>query len=143
MNVDTVKQRPTDLPDVALNLRRGAAAVTRRVAKVAARTGVHGCHQHERRREGQAQIGAHDRDLTVFERLAKKLQYIARALRELVEKQHAVVRQTHFAGPSHAHAAANESGIRYTVVRRTEGTISNQAHIRLKNARNAVHLGCL
>ena len=52
-------------------------------------------------------VGAGYRDLAVFHRLAQRIQHPRIELRQLVEKQHALMRQRDFAG-SCAHAAAGQ-----------------------------------
>jgi hypothetical protein len=57
-----------------------------------------GRDQHEARRIGDAVIGAGDRDLAVLEQLAQRIQHAWVELRQLVEEQHALMRQRNLAG---------------------------------------------
>jgi hypothetical protein len=50
-------------------------------------------------------MGAGDGDHAVFERLAQRFEHGAAELGQLIEKQHAVVRQRHLAGPGDGPAA--------------------------------------
>jgi hypothetical protein len=59
---------------------------------------------------GQLGRGAGDRQLAIFQRLAHHLQHFALELRHLVQEEHSVVRQGHFAQAG-SRAAADEAGI--------------------------------
>src|SRR6266704_3242049 len=61
-------------------------------------TRIHRRHQHEIRWERHRAGGARDHDAALFERFAQRFQHIPMKLRQFVEKQHAVVGQTDFAG---------------------------------------------
>ena len=63
----------------------------------------------------------------ILQRLAQHLQHVARELGQLVEKQHAVVRQADFARPRHAGAAADQAGVGDGVVRRAERPLVQQS----------------
>jgi hypothetical protein len=52
-------------------------------------------------------VGARHRNLAVLERLAQRIQHPRIEFRQLVEKQHALMRQRDFAGPG-AQAAARQ-----------------------------------
>src|SRR5206468_3713047 len=81
----------------------------RRLAGVAAWAWVHGRNQREPRWKGHAQRGTRDHHVTIFERLPQRFQRPAWKLQQLVEEQHAVMRQAHLAR-AWISAAANESG---------------------------------
>ena len=76
---------------------------------MAAAAGVHRRDQHEARRIGDAMVGARYRDLAVLERLAQRIQHPRIEFRQLIQKQHALMRQLDFAGPG-AQAAARQCG---------------------------------
>ena len=78
--------------------------------------GVHGSHQHEPGRIGKADGGTADRHLAIFQRLAQHLQHVLFKLRQLVEKQYAVVGEGDLARTWHG-AAADEAGVGDRVVR--------------------------
>ena len=103
------------------DLRRSARAPAARIAGPSARTRVHRADERELRRERHRSRGARDHDATVLERLAQRVEDMARDLLQLVEKQHAVMREAHFAGARLA-AAADEAGRRKRMVRRAERT---------------------
>ena len=65
---------------------------------VAAGAGVHGRHQREARRVGDAPGRPRQRHLAVLDRLAQRLEHVAAELRQLVEEEHAVVGQRDLAG---------------------------------------------
>jgi hypothetical protein len=64
---------------------------------LAAAAWVHRRHQHEARRIGDAVIGARDRHLAAFQRLAQRVQHLRLKFRQLVKKQHAVISKRDFA----------------------------------------------
>ena len=140
MNVDAVQQRAGDLGDVALDHRRGAHALARLVVEVAAGAGVHGRRQHEARRKTERHGGARDGDRVIFQRLAHDLEHVARKLRQLVEKQQAVVGQRNLAGTRHD-AAADQARVGDGVVRRAEGPLRHQAGRGVQHAGDGVNLG--
>jgi len=95
---------------IALDHARGAGALAVRIAVMAAWTGVHRRDQHKTGRERQAAVRAADGDGLVFHRLAHHFQHAAVELRQLVEKEHAAMRQADLAGPRPV-AAPNKPGI--------------------------------
>ena len=119
VDVDAVEQRAGDFGHVALDHGRGAHALARLVVEVAAGAWIHGGGQHEARRKGERHGGAGDGDGVVFERLAHDFEHVARKLRQLVEKEQAVVGQRDFAGARHD-AAADQPRVGDGVVRRAE-----------------------
>ncbi len=62
---------------------------------------------------------------------------------QLVQEQHAVVRQADLAGPRHARAAADQAGVGNGVVRRAERPLAQQARALRQDAGDAVDLGGL
>ena len=78
----------------------------------------------------------------VFERLAQDFEDVARELGELVEEEHAVVREADLAG-ARDHAAADEAGVGDGVVRRAEGALRDEALVRVEDAGDGVDLGGL
>jgi len=64
----------------------------------AAAARVHRRDQHETRWIGDAVIGARDRHLAAFERLAQRIERLRLEFREFVKEQHAVMGERHFAG---------------------------------------------
>lgn len=104
LDIDAVQQRAGDAALVTLDDVRRAAADAADVAVVAARAGVHRGDQLEMRGEVGLPRGARNGDAARFQRLAQHVQHIARELGELVEKQHAPVRQRNLARPRHAAA---------------------------------------
>ena len=94
-----------------------------------ATAGIHGGHQLETRRIGNAVIGAGDDDFTRFQRLAQAVEHLRLEFRQFVEKQNAVMGQRGFTrfGPQ---AAADQSGHRSGMVGGAEGTPVCQAAAR-------------
>ena len=70
----------------------------RRVVIVAARTGVHGCHEHEGAGIADGILGARDIDDAVFEWLSQNLKHASLELWQLVTEEDTIVRKTYFAG---------------------------------------------
>src|SRR5437879_6754380 len=68
------------------------------MAEISAGAGVHRTDQLESRRILGLARGARNGDAAGFERLAQGFEYLAVEFRQLVQKQHAVVRQRYFAG---------------------------------------------
>ena len=89
------------------------------VAKPAARAGVQGCHELEVCREGKRAAGARNGDDVFFQRLAHHLQRSAVEFRQLIQEQHAVVRQADLARARIA-AAADQPGVADGVMRAAE-----------------------
>src|SRR6185436_5471902 len=117
--VDAIEERPGNARPVARDLGRRAAALARGIAEVSARAGIHGRGELEARRVLDLQRGARDRDHAALERLAQRLQHRAVELRQLVEEQHAEMRQADLAGPR-ARSTSDDGAGRRAVVRRAE-----------------------
>src|SRR5215472_8450996 len=77
-----------------------------------------------------------------FQRLPHNLQHIAGKLRELVEKQHAVVGQRNLARPGND-SAADQSGVGNSVVRSAKRSHIDQALGRIQHTGHTVDLRCL
>ena len=77
MDVDAVEKRPRNLRDVALNLRRRAVALARRIAEESARARIHRRNQHESGRKTDGKRRAGYGDAAVLQRLAQHFEHIA------------------------------------------------------------------
>ena len=73
LDVDAVEQRPRDFVHVVLNLPRRAHAMVGWIAVIAARTGVHAGHKHERTRERDVVFCAADGYHSVLQWLPQHL----------------------------------------------------------------------
>lgn len=91
VDVDAVHERARDFGTVGLDLVRRAEALMERIAVEPALAGVHGRHQHQRRRIGERCDCARDRDLAILQRLAQRFEHIAFELGQFVQEQHPVV----------------------------------------------------
>jgi len=89
-HVDPVEQRAAEAPSVAGEVGFAAAAQVTR-AGVAARAGVGRREEHEARRMDRAVACPGDRHASILQRLAQRLERVARELGELVEEQHAMM----------------------------------------------------
>ena len=94
--VEAVEQRARELLAEARQ-PCGRAGAAGRVALAAAGAEVHRRDQLEAGREDRAAVGAGDADDAVLERLAQRLQHRALELGELVQQQHAAMRQARLA----------------------------------------------
>src|SRR5438477_9938878 len=119
MEVDSIEQRPRHPGLIIGGTARRAAAGQSCVAEMAAAARVHRRHQLDPRREGDVAIGPRDADATGLERLAERVEYRALELRQLVQEQHAKVREANLAGTD-AQTAANERRHRGAMVRSAE-----------------------
>src|SRR5207302_1172475 len=89
------------------------------------------------RGEAHAASGSRDEDLAVFERLSQSLERWALKLRQLVEQQHAAVREARLAGPQ-PRPAAHDRGGRGAVVRRSKRRVADQWMLRVDQAGDGV-----
>jgi hypothetical protein len=105
------------------------------------RAGVHRSRQHKGGREGQRHRGAADRHLPVFERLPEDFEDRTVELGQLVEEEHAVVREADLARPRHG-PAATQARVADRVVRRAEGARGDEADA-VREARHRMNLGQL
>jgi len=83
--VDPVEHRAGETAAIALDGVRKARALGGRVARVAARAGVHRGDQDEPRRVGRGAARSGDRDLAFLERLAQRFQDLALVLRDFID----------------------------------------------------------
>ena len=98
VQVDAIEQWTGNPLPITLHLHRAATAFAFQVAEVAARAGVHRRHEHELGRKRHRARRARDRDAPILERLAQDFERRAFELRQLIEKEDAVVREAHLAG---------------------------------------------
>src|SRR5439155_8510207 len=142
VDVDAVKQGTGNLRNVPLDKRGSTRALARGIIEISAGAGIHGGGQHKARGESKRQAGAGDSHVAVLQRLSQDLEYVALELRQLVEEEHAVIRQTDFSGARHD-TAANQARIGNRVVRRTERTGAHQAGTGFEHASHTMNLGGL
>ena len=140
MDVDAVQQRAGDALLVAGDDLVGAGARLDRVAVIAARAGVHRRDQLEVGGKSQRALGAADGDHLVFHRLAQHLQDAHAELGQLVQEEHAAVRQGDLAGVRLV-AAAHQPGVRDGVVRGAEGPAADQRHVRRELVGDGIDAG--
>ncbi len=121
MQVDAIEQRAGQpgliiggAADVGL-----AVAGKARLVGAAAAARIHRRHQHEARRISDAVIGPRNRHLAGLQRLAQRIERLRRKLRKLVQEQHAMMGERHFARPR-MQAAADQRRHAGGVMRRAE-----------------------
>ena len=117
MYVKAVEQRTGYTVKVALDPVFGAGAPACSVAVISARAGIHRGNHHYGAGEGLGLSRARDRDLPVLDWLPEHLKSVARKFGQLVQKQHAVMRERYLAGLDRARAASAESDRSNAVVR--------------------------
>ena len=98
VKVDAIQQRTGELARVAQAFAGLANARAPRISEEAARTRIHRGDEKQVARKDQGPRGPHDRNAMLLERLPDGLQDVAPELRQLVEEQHAAVREGRFAG---------------------------------------------
>jgi len=97
MQVDAIEQRTGDARAIAAHLVGRAATAAVGIAEISARTGVHGRDQLKARRKIRLARGARNGDRARFQRFAQHLEHAPVELRQLIQKQHAVVRERNLA----------------------------------------------
>ena len=116
-----------------------AAAAPRRMAVPSAFAGVHCTHEHEVCRKGLGPGNARYGDLAVLKRLTQHLEHVLAKLRQLIEKQHAVVCKADLARARNRSAAGHCSA-RNGVVRRTERACGDDRVILTRKSCDGVDL---
>ena len=139
VQVQPVEQRAGNAREVPGDRLRRADAVPGRVAEVPAGARVHRRDEHRGAGVGDRSPHAGDGDPAVFDGLAQDLHRGAREFRQLVQKQHAVVRERDFAGARDA-AAPGQPGGGNGVVRRAERPRADQRGARREDPRDGVNL---
>jgi hypothetical protein len=99
MQVDAIGERPGQARPIPHDVGGRADAGMGGIARMTARARIHRRGEREARREAQRGLRAGDRDGTVFHGLTQRLEHPARKFQELVQKEHAMVRQAHLARP--------------------------------------------
>ena len=143
MNVDSIKQRPTDLGEVFGDVTGRTLAVDFRVIVVTTRAGVHAGNEHEIGGEGDTMSGTRDVYLLFFEWLSERFQGISMKFGEFIKKQHPVVRQRDFSWLQGV-AATDHRHVREGVVGTSNHALGDDAILsRLfgKSACDGVDLG--
>ena len=141
-NVDSVKQGPRNPAPVVLHRLLGAGAPAGGVAVPAALAGVHGTHQHEFRRISHGPGDPGNGDLSILQGLAHHVQGILAKLRQLIQKQHALVGHGNLTGLGVC-AAAGKAGIGYSMVGAAEGTPGHQRFFCGQHTHNGINLADL
>ena len=119
MEVDAVEQRSRHPRLIIGGAARRPAAGQRRIAQMAAAARVHRRDQLDPRREGDMGVGAGDADAAGLERLAQRIEHRPLEFGQLVEEQHAQMREADLAR-AHPQPAADQRRHRRRVMRRAE-----------------------
>ena len=91
VQVKAIEHGTGDLVEVGTHLFFGAGAFFEPGAEIAARTGIHGSHEHDIAGEHRRSGNTGDSDLPFLQRLTEHIEGGAVKFRQLVQKQHAVV----------------------------------------------------
>src|SRR4051812_21733621 len=142
MEIDPVEQRPGDSLAITLDLDRTATAFALQVAEVSAGTRIHSRDEHELRWESHATGGARDSYFSIFEWLPHHLEGGAFELRQLIEKQNAVVGKAHLTRLGNG-GAAKQADIGDGVMWRTKRPGRDESLLATQHAGNAVDLRAL
>ena len=86
------------------------------------------CFTHEIRREGQAALGAADRDNLVFERLAQDFEGVLAEFGQLIQEEHPAVSQADLPWPWPI-AAAHQACVGNGAARRAKGPLANERRV--------------
>ena len=105
MDVEPVEQRAGYAGEITRRGVRRAGTAPDRMAEIAARAGIHCADEHHAAGIGESARDAGDRDRSILNGLAQRLHRCAREFRQLVEKEHAVVRERNFPRMRHGAAA--------------------------------------
>src|SRR5919112_6257564 len=138
--IHPVEQGTRDAALVAFDLAGRAPADLPPVPRVAAGTGVHGTKQRDQRWITDRRRNPRDSHVPVLQRLAQGLQRRPAELGQLVEEEHAVVRERYLPWPRVA-PTPREPGGRDGVVRRPERPPRHERPVALPAG--AVYLGHL
>ena len=135
--VEPVEEGARELVAVRREPLRRAGALRGGVSSRAARAQVHRRDELEARGKDGLAARARDRDDTVLERLAQRLQHRPVKLRQLVEEQDAPVREARLAW-SRPRPAADDRRRRRRVMRRAERRLLDQRSIDREHAGDGV-----
>ena len=129
VDVDAVQQRAGDTLLVLGDRAGGAGTLLDRIPIIAAGAGVHGSHQLEIGGESQRALRPADGDDLVLDGLAHHFQDTRAELGQLVQEEHAAVRQGNLAGMRPV-APAHQPGMRDGVVWGAEGAVLDEGGVR-------------
>ena len=128
LHVDAVQQRPADLAQIALDLRRRAGTGLLFAAVKPAGAGIHARHQHTAAQVSALPADPGNGDEAILQRLAQCFQRRPLKLRKLIQKKNPVMGQGNlsrlYPGP-----AADHGWHGNIMMGRSEGTNGHQAAI--------------
>lgn len=99
VQIHPIDERTGQTPRVTVLLGRGAVAGAPPIAAVTARAGIHRGDHHAAGGKRDRSVDARDRDLAFLDRLPQRLEHVASELGQLVEEEHAQVREAHLSSP--------------------------------------------
>ena len=139
LQIDAVEQRSRELADVLCDHCVVAAAFRAARAAIAARTRIHRRDELKARRIRERSGSARNGHRAFLERLPHHLDRAARELGQLVEKEHAVVRERDLARLGER-AAADERGLADRVMRKPKRPCAHDAGAADEQSGDAVDL---
>lgn len=140
-DVDPVHERAGELGVVGADGLFAAPAAAARLSVPAALAGVHRAHEHEPAGVYRGPGGARNGHDAVLERLTHDLEHVPVVFGQLVEKQHAVVRERYLARLELRSARHRGGGER--VVRRAEGALAQYGALFVRQTADAPDTGGL
>jgi hypothetical protein len=126
MKVDPVEKGSRDLPAVSSDVPLGAATVVAGISAKTAGTRIHSSHEEKPGGKGARTRHPGNRDDSVLERLAQRLQRVPTELGKLVQEENTKVGQRELAW-FRIGASPCESRGRGAMVRRAEGPSPEEA----------------
>lgn len=138
-NIDTVEDRTRETPTIALDRMRTTDAGFLRIAHIATRTRVHGAHQRKTTWIPTTHVHTIDRDLAIFERLAKGLEDMFVELEELIEKEDSFMSEGYLPW-SRISAPTDDRCLACRVVDDTKWSLSYDRHIPSQESCDRVYL---
>src|SRR5258708_3709280 len=140
LQVDAVQQRSGKAPLVGVDRGRRAVARANRVSQPAAWAWIGRGHEREASGVGDRAARTRDDDAAGFQRLAQCLEDRGLKLRQLIQKEDAVVSPRDLARPSHPGPSADESPRRGAAVRRPKWARGVERPRAVELAEEAAHL---
>jgi hypothetical protein len=138
-NIDTVEDRTREASTIPLDRMRTTDAGFLRIAHITTRTRVHSAHQRKTTRISTTHIHTIDRDLAVFERLAKRLEDMFVELEELIEKEDSLMSERYLSW-SRISAPTDDRCLACCVMDDTKWAFSYDRHIPSQESCDRVYL---
>src|SRR6476469_8082906 len=116
VEIDPIKQRSGNALPIPLHLTGPAAALAFQIAEVTTRAGIHCRDQHEFARKSNAPGRSRNGNASILQWLTHHFQSGTMKLRQLIEKEDAVVREADLAGDRNG-APAEQPDVAHSMMR--------------------------